>query len=190
MSTVKKLSIATAITTGLLLGTIPSPVRGDTSIRCESNNQRYNFCRVDTRGGVELQSQLSDDNCRMNRTWGYDRDGIWVDNGCRAIFRVRSRNSSSHHKKDNTAAIVGGVLAVGVIAAVLSDSSHRDKDDSRLVTCESNDREYQYCRVRVPKRASLHRQLSSEGCWEDSTWGYDKDGVWVDRGCRAEFLIK
>ncbi len=36
----------------------------------------------------------------------------------------------------------------------------------------------------------MKRQLSNDGCWEDETWGYDRDGIWVDEGCRAEFEIK
>lgn len=59
-------------------------------ITCESTHNRQQFCRIDTRGGVQLQRQLSNAACRKNQTWGYDRNGIWVDRGCRAEFRVGS----------------------------------------------------------------------------------------------------
>ncbi len=62
-------------------------------IRCESFSHRYNECEV---GGeiinVQLEEQLSNSPCRLNRTWGADWRGddyIWVDDGCRGIFRVR-----------------------------------------------------------------------------------------------------
>jgi hypothetical protein len=49
---------------------------------------RRNFCGVNTSGGVRLVRQRSDADCVYNRTWGYDRRGIWVDRGCRADFEV------------------------------------------------------------------------------------------------------
>lgn len=58
-------------------------------ITCESTHNRQQYCRVDTRGGVQLQRQLSNAACWKNQTWGYDRDGIWVDRGCRAEFEIR-----------------------------------------------------------------------------------------------------
>lgn len=58
------------------------------SVTCESENERYRLCPADTTGGVALVEQLSDSPCRPNVTWGYDQRGIWVDNGCRARFKV------------------------------------------------------------------------------------------------------
>jgi len=31
--------------------------------------------------------------CVFNRTWGYDRDRIWVDRGCRADFEIVDRHN-------------------------------------------------------------------------------------------------
>ncbi len=33
----------------------------------------------------------------------------------------------------------------------------------------------------------MTRQISGSPCREGQTWGADNRGVWVDRGCRAEF---
>lgn len=33
------------------------------------------------------------------------------------------------------------------------------------------------------------RQMSEAPCQEGSTWGSDAQGIWVDRGCRAEFAV-
>ena len=57
-------------------------------VRCESINDRTERCNLDTRGGVRLVTQLSNSGCYRNRSWGADRDGIWVSNGCRADFEV------------------------------------------------------------------------------------------------------
>ncbi|HEV2606541.1 MAG TPA: DUF3011 domain-containing protein [Xanthomonadaceae bacterium] len=57
-------------------------------VRCESINGRTQRCNLDTRGGVRLANQLSNSGCYDGRTWGWDHDGIWVSNGCRADFAV------------------------------------------------------------------------------------------------------
>lgn len=31
-------------------------------------------------------------------------------------------------------------------------------------------------------------QRSGSPCTQGRTWGYDKSGIWVDRGCRADFI--
>ncbi|HSA93680.1 MAG TPA: DUF3011 domain-containing protein [Terriglobales bacterium] len=70
------------------------PVQNATStsqyIRCESGNNERRYCRIDSRGGVRLSRQLSDARCTQGSTWGYDSEGVWVDNGCRAEFEVSS----------------------------------------------------------------------------------------------------
>ena len=60
------------------------------SVTCESLNGRRSFCRTMTAGGVRLVRQLSSAACTYSRDWGYDQQGIWVDNGCRAVFEVRA----------------------------------------------------------------------------------------------------
>jgi hypothetical protein len=61
----------------------------DQIVRCESEGKKERYCRVDTRRGVELYRQHSKSRCRYGSSWGYDRRGIWVDNGCRADFLIR-----------------------------------------------------------------------------------------------------
>jgi hypothetical protein len=63
--------------------------RGDEEIPCESRDFRYRYCPVRNPREVELIRQTSSSNCRFNRSWGFDRGGIWVDQGCAAVFRVR-----------------------------------------------------------------------------------------------------
>ncbi len=62
-------------------------------LRCGSPRYRYNFCEVDTgRGGrVKLRRQLSNTWCDEGRNWGYNRAGIWVDDGCAGEFEVLRR---------------------------------------------------------------------------------------------------
>jgi hypothetical protein len=62
------------------------------AVRCESVNSRRTFCRVDARGDVQITRQLSHSRCIEGRNWGSNPNGIWVSNGCRAEFRISSRN--------------------------------------------------------------------------------------------------
>jgi hypothetical protein len=57
------------------------------------------------------------------------------------------------------------------------------------VRCESSGYRYSHCPVDTNGRVSLERQLSSIKCREGDNWGYDHRGVWVDKGCGAEFRV-
>ena len=85
---------------GLTVGTVFTVVKPASAeiITCSSNNLQRNNCRVDTRNGVRLIRQLSDSRCNGN--WGYDRNRIWVRNGCRAEFLVGSRNDGRYGRYD------------------------------------------------------------------------------------------
>jgi hypothetical protein len=65
--------------------------RGAAIIYCPSDDMQRNFCAVNTLDGVFIVRQRSEADCVFNRTWGYDRDRIWVDRGCRADFEVIDR---------------------------------------------------------------------------------------------------
>jgi hypothetical protein len=59
----------------------------------------------------------------------------------------------------------------------------------QTITCESNDGGRRHCGPANPGQVSLQRQISGSECIQDQTWGVDDRGLWVDRGCRADFLI-
>lgn len=58
---------------------------------CESTNGAPRFCHAGTRGEVRLVRQLSRAPCVEGRSWGRERDGVWVEQGCRAEFEARGR---------------------------------------------------------------------------------------------------
>lgn len=74
---------------GSRAGSGPGPGR-DRDVVCESRNNRRKECRMDTRGGVRLVEQTGDKRCREGSNWGFDRDSVWVDNGCGGRFVSRS----------------------------------------------------------------------------------------------------
>lgn len=138
---------------------------GRRTVRCESDSERYAYCRTYTTGRVRLRERLSEAPCVQYQSWGADNDGsgIWVRNGCRAIFSVSQPDWKS-----------GGW------------GGGRD-----TITCKSEHFEYNHCPTsRNARRVKLERQLSDASCIQGSSWGTDRYGVWVDNGCAAEFSVR
>jgi len=59
----------------------------------------------------------------------------------------------------------------------------------RVIHCTSHNHNYNYCRVDTDNHATLEEQLSRSSCRLNSSWGYDRHGVWVDRGCEGRFRV-
>jgi hypothetical protein len=57
------------------------------------------------------------------------------------------------------------------------------------VNCSSEDGKRHYCGADIRGGVELVRQRSDSRCVKDQTWGYDQRGIWVDRGCRADFAL-
>ncbi len=57
------------------------------------------------------------------------------------------------------------------------------------VKCESNDGGRKYCGQYQGRSVRMDRQISGSACIEGRTWGVDNRGLWVDRGCRAYFIV-
>ena len=69
------------------VGLIVSPsASAEQIIRCRSNDYQYNHCPTREHGPIRLTQQISKSACIEGRTWGYDRRGVWVDQGCDAKF--------------------------------------------------------------------------------------------------------
>ena len=135
------------------------------TIVCGDGRKARQNCAADTTYGVYLNRQLSSDNCQYNRDWGYDRNGIWARNGCRAEFVTGDPNSYGN---------LGGMSSTRYTSTVV---------------CESQNGRRQTCGADTRYGVDIYRQLSKSECIFNSTWGYDSRGIWVDRGCRAEFAL-
>lgn len=79
--------------------------------------------------------------------------------------------------------IIGTALMMAMFGAPLA--AHAE----RIVRCESYGMKYRYCPVDTDNRVELDRKLSLFECREHRSWGYDRHGIWVDRGCSAEFRV-
>ncbi len=77
---------------------------------------------------------------------------------------------------------LGLAIAMFVLPAIASAQ--------RTVKCESNDGRRNYCfDVYQQERVTLQEQISGSPCEAGRTWGVDSRGLWVDRGCRAIFMV-
>ena len=129
-------------------------------IKCESTEGRRQRCSMDTRGGVELIRVLSQTSCR-NR-WRYGRGYVEVRDGCRAEFEsYRSSDWEDDHSTNS-----------------------RDR-----VICESKQGRTKRCAIDAGRRGvRLVRELSDTSCRD--RWYYEDGYVYVEDGCRGEFVSR
>jgi hypothetical protein len=182
---------------------LPSFVAAQTVVRCDSKGQRK-VCPTNTQGGVSLRYQYSNEGCWQNNTWGFTAEGIWVSNGCKADFNVgavpppKPQAEKDSSGGDALAGLLIGALAGVAIGAAVSNSNRSDPPPPypgydgypRQVRCESNRMDYVQCNVGRVRHAELSRQYSGSPCIYGQTWGYRRDSLWVDRGCRADFWVR
>jgi hypothetical protein len=140
---------------------IPAFAAAQQSITCEANNDNRKYCGNYNPGEVRLERQISGSPCIEGQTWGVDRQGLWVERGCRAVFTIGGRWN-------------GGGPGGG----------------QNSIKCESNDGHRNYCgNVDRNDRVNLQQQISGSPCIEGRSWGVDRSGLWVDDGCRAIFRV-
>jgi len=151
------------------------PQQGQGVVRCESVSNRSRECRLD--GQPRLIRQLSGSPCIQGETWGSTRDGVWVTRGCRAEFVGEYRGRPGGH---------GGNWGGGWGGR---PGHHDDRGRGQVIDCDSNDRRQRRCDVEVRRGVELVRQKSGTACIEGRTWGWDRRGVWVNGGCRAQFRV-
>jgi hypothetical protein len=135
--------------------------------RCESRAGRTERCNG-YGGRAQFVRQLSNTPCVRGQSWGSDSRGVWVSNGCRALFNANNgygngygNNYGNHYGHGND-----------------------------LVRCESRDNRSHSCAISAGRNGNIRllRQLSGKPCIENQTWGRSRSGVWVTQGCRAEFV--
>lgn len=133
------------------------------TVTCASDGGRVQ-CPADATDGVRLQRQLSKASCVESRTWGYDSQQIWVEDGCKAVFAL---GDPKHVYRRNNSPYAG----------------------VPTISCSSEDEGRQVCDADTRYGVSLTRQLSDKECVLNRTWGYDKSHIWVSHGCRANFTL-
>jgi hypothetical protein len=75
-------------------------------------------------------------------------------------------------------------------ASILPSTAHAQPGYGTTITCSSNDGKRNWCAIGTNRNVQLTRQISGSPCVQGQTWGIDNRGLWVDRGCRAEFRVR
>ena len=146
-------------------------------ITCASDDMKRHYCPINTGRGARMVNQRSGSPCIQGSTWGYDRRGIWVDRGCRADFVVDAG---------------GGYPPPGNGYYPPPGNGYYPPPNGgppATITCSSNDKKYNFCSAYTGRGVRLVNQRSGSPCIQGQTWGYNNKGIWVDRGCRADFMI-
>jgi hypothetical protein len=130
------------------------------NVTCASDDGKRHLCRVDTSRGVQMTNQRSGSPCVQGQTWGFSRSGIWVDRGCRADFYL----GSNYRPGPGPGGPGYGGPGYG---------------GGQAITCSSNNGKRNYCSADTSRGVRLTNQR-----------GYDNRGIWVDRGCRADFVTR
>jgi hypothetical protein len=143
---------------------LPALAAAQDSVKCESNDGNRQYCGNYYNDQVRFDRQISESSCTEGQTWGVDRDGLWVDRGCRATFLIGGDNRRGGNQYGRGPA-------------------------QSSVTCSSDDGNRQYCGTFDYEQVRLERQISGSPCTDGQTWGVDRNGLWVDHGCRAIFTI-
>lgn len=129
-------------------------------LRCESQFNKTQQCPIE--GRMRMARQLSVTRCVEDQNWGQSRRMLWVTEGCRAEFVADEQGRGRDRDRD---------------------------DDGERLVCESYEQKDKECRIRVRHEVRLVKQKSVTPCVEDRNWGWDRRGVWVSDGCRAEFRV-
>ena len=73
-----------------------------------------------------------------------------------------------------------------VAAAVVIFSQ---QSSAQTISCSSDDGHRHYCPADTRGGVRLLKKRGDAACNQGYSWGFDRGGVWVDRGCRADFAV-
>ncbi len=138
-------------------------------VTCRSRDNRTEQCYADTGGRVVLLQQFSSSPCIEGQTWRFDSRSITVRNGCQARFGVGHGSWSGGNEGGWGG---GGQWGQGFAGQL---------------ECRSENNRQRRCSAPTQNRVELLRQFSNSECIRGRSWGHDRNGIWVDRGCQARF---
>jgi Protein of unknown function (DUF3011)/Peptidase inhibitor family I36 len=75
------------------------------------------------------------------------------------------------------------------VLVIVSAGLAKPASAQQTVKCESNNGGRNYCGSYAANQVTMSNQISGSPCIRGNTWGVDNRGLWVDKGCRAYFVI-
>ncbi len=141
------------------------------TIACESRDNRYQDCRVPDidPSSVHIERQLSGAACSRGYSWGVSEGensppGIWVNNGCRAVFSYSTRSGSY--------------------------SPYAGTPYDFELPCESLRGQWNHCDVQQVHLARVKLIAGNDACNAYKAWGVDDTGIWVRNDCQGAFRVE
>ncbi len=172
--------LAAASFLAVLLGApLATPAAAQTvTKKCESKGNRLARCKIGNVTNVRITRQLSKSPCFRGSSWGHDANGIWVNNGCRAIFAA-----------DKVTASTGGSGGSAGSANKGGRIVSRSGKNKIIVECISVNQQPNICGFKGATKVSVHSPISGTSCVRGRNWNYNSKGLWVSAGCGAQFAL-
>jgi hypothetical protein len=137
------------------------PGGGSTRVTCSAPINGRQECPLPAGTVARFVSQVGNRPCRLNVTYGFKPGYAWVQQGCQAVFEITGRNDQGGNTGSYT---------------------------TRL-TCESQSTARQQCPIAGATSIRLVRQISTNPCRLNETFGIGFGHVWASNGCRGEFEV-
>src|SRR5512141_1509300 len=126
-------------------------------------------------------------------------NGRWGQGLQRPLFFARARSFWQRSRiapdeEERTMKTFTIAIALLMAAAVVEAQQYTGANGANgtLVTCESKNNVRHTCAADARGRlVTVNQELSKNPCVAGKTWGVTRNrkGIWVDDGCRAEFLV-
>jgi DUF3011 family protein len=149
------------------------------TISCSSDDGKRHYCSANAQGRVRLVQQRSESACQEGYSWGSDDRSIWVDHGCRADFAIEGERGYGDRDRDRDRDRDNDGYR----------GDNQGSDQAQVVSCSSDDMHRHYCPTDTRGGVQLIKQHSDSSCRQGRSWGFDRRGIWVDHGCRADFQV-
>ena len=137
------------------------PGGGSTRLTCASPINGRQECPLPAGSQARFVTQASNLPCRLNLTYGFKPGYVWVQRGCQAVFEITGRGEQGGNNGSYT---------------------------TRL-TCESQSAARQQCPIAGATSIRLMRQISTNPCRLNQSYGLGFGHMWVSNGCRGEFEV-
>jgi hypothetical protein len=175
-------------------GTAPGARAGDTSsINWSSATGHRGVCRLDREGRVFAVEVTQFPMAAVNpyalecRSLNYRRQDCALKGPGTAVLDRQLSNSRC--TEGQNWGVYNATLWVDKGCGGRFKITPRPAWESYTTTCESLKDRRSECRLKGPAEVQLVRKLSKSSCRQGSSWDYQGDLLWVDKGCRASFQV-
>jgi|SRR5579872_1957298 len=81
------------------------------------------------------------------------------------------------------------IALAALVTTLIAPPVAHAQDQDNTITCTSTNGRRATCGADTSRGVKLLRELRGSRCEEGFSWGYNRQEIWVDRGCQAEFSL-